>query len=418
MRLSAFAAVGILAASLGLAQTPAPAASRPVALYSAVGSELTHYALDVTTATLVKQETVTLLASVQEGWPHPSGRYLYITWSSGGPGEGGHEHGVSAFRVDPKTGALQAHGPSIALPARSVYMTLDIPGTHFITAHNEPAGATVYAINADGTIGAKVPQPANLDFGVYPHNVRMDASNQMVTIMARGNQPTATKAEEPGAMKIFGYKDGVLSNRASIAVNGGLAYRVRHLEFHPTRPFAFVTIEAQNKLHVYRKLDGPTLSAQPIFVKDVLVDPKKPFRQATSSIHMHPNGRFLYLGNRASDMVDFQGKKILTGGENSIAVFSVNQETGEPTLIQNADTHGNHPRTFAIDPSGRILVVGNSNEVLMRSPSGTGDQLLTIPASLSVFRIGDDGKLTFVRKYDQKVEGPKTLFWTGMVTLP
>jgi 6-phosphogluconolactonase len=33
-----------------------------------------------------------------------------------------------------------------------------------------------------------------------------------------------------------------------------------------------------------------------------------------------------------------------------------------------------------------------------------------------VFRIGDDGKLAFVRKYDVDV-GNNTMFWMGMVQL-
>jgi hypothetical protein len=33
-----------------------------------------------------------------------------------------------------------------------------------------------------------------------------------------------------------------------------------------------------------------------------------------------------------------------------------------------------------------------------------------------VFRIGDDGKLDFVRKYDVEV-GNQQMFWMGMVTL-
>ncbi len=45
-----------------------------------------------------------------------------------------------------------------------------------------------------------------------------------------------------------------------------------------------------------------------------------------------------------------------------------------------------------------------------------GDAIRTVPAGLSVFPIGDDGKLTFVRKYDIDV-GPKTMFWMGMVQL-
>jgi 6-phosphogluconolactonase len=39
-----------------------------------------------------------------------------------------------------------------------------------------------------------------------------------------------------------------------------------------------------------------------------------------------------------------------------------------------------------------------------------------VPACLSVFRIGEDGKLDFVRKYDVEV-GDKQMFWMGMVTL-
>ena len=45
-----------------------------------------------------------------------------------------------------------------------------------------------------------------------------------------------------------------------------------------------------------------------------------------------------------------------------------------------------------------------------------GDTVRTVPAGLSVLRIGDDGKLTFVRKYDIDVDG-KTMFWMGMVQL-
>jgi hypothetical protein len=45
-----------------------------------------------------------------------------------------------------------------------------------------------------------------------------------------------------------------------------------------------------------------------------------------------------------------------------------------------------------------------------------GDTVKAVPAGLSVFRIGDDGKLTFVRKYDIDVQG-KTMFWMGMVPL-
>jgi hypothetical protein len=40
-----------------------------------------------------------------------------------------------------------------------------------------------------------------------------------------------------------------------------------------------------------------------------------------------------------------------------------------------------------------------------------------LPAALVVYRIGDDGKLTFARKYDIDT-GRFMQFWTGIVTLP
>jgi hypothetical protein len=38
-----------------------------------------------------------------------------------------------------------------------------------------------------------------------------------------------------------------------------------------------------------------------------------------------------------------------------------------------------------------------------------------VPAGLTVFRMGNDGKLTFAHKYD--IVGDRTMFWMGMVPL-
>jgi len=40
-----------------------------------------------------------------------------------------------------------------------------------------------------------------------------------------------------------------------------------------------------------------------------------------------------------------------------------------------------------------------------------------VAAGLTVFRMGEDGKLSFVRTYDIDV-GDKSMFWMGMVPLP
>ncbi|MBV6430207.1 MAG: 6-phosphogluconolactonase [Bryobacteraceae bacterium] len=399
--------------SAGAFAAPGFAATRKTVLYAATGPELSTYAVDIEGAKLTRQASVTLPANVQEAWPHPSRKFLYVAWSSNGGGPGGR-HGVTAFARDAASGALSPHGSPISLVSRAVFLTVDVPGTHIVVAHNNPSMATVYRIEPDGTLGARVAQPAGLDFGVYAHQVRVAPSNRMVVLVTRGNGPTATKKEDPGALKVFGYKDGILSNRASIAPGGGYGFQPRHLEFHPARPFAYITLERQNKVQMYKVVDGSTLSAAPLFTKETLEDPGRMATQAASAIHAHPNGRFLYVGNRGSATEMFEGKRVMAATENSIAVYSIRPETGEPTLIQNADTHGVHPRTFTLDPSGRLLVVANLEQALVREKNA----VRTLPANLAVFRIGEDGKLTFVRKYDQDTSRGRSLFWTGMVELP
>src|SRR5262249_10964146 len=121
---------------------------------------------------------------------------------------------------------------------------------------------------------------------------------------------------------------------------------------------------------------------------------------------------FWYGANRAEATAELQGKQVFKGGENSIVVYAINQSTGEPSPIQHIETQKIHPRTFHIDPSGRLLVAEHNAPLAVRD----GDAIRTVPAGLSVFRIGDDGKLTFARKYDVDV-GDKTMFWMGMVAL-
>jgi 6-phosphogluconolactonase len=174
----------------------------------------------------------------------------------------------------------------------------------------------------------------------------------------------------------------------------------------------YVSIETQNKMYTY-SMEGGRINPEIAFRAETLAEPNNiRARQAAGTVHVHPNGRFLYGANRAEATVEFQGKKVFKGGENSIVVYSINQTTGEPTPIQHADTEKIHPRTFHIDPSARLLVAEHNLPVDVRE----GDTVKTVPAGLSVFRLGDDGKLTFVRAYDVDV-GDKTMFWMGMVPL-
>lgn len=394
--------------------TEAQMSSNKVALYANVGADLTHYDVDVAGAALIKRATVTLPAGVQYAWPHVSRRYLYVASSSSasGYGKAGTEHYVTAFRIDPASGALTPHGAPIRLPTRPIHMSTDIPSENILVAFNNPSALHVYRINKDFTPGEEVTQPGPIDAGIYAHQVRVTPDNRLAILVTRGNEGTSSKAEDPGALKVFEYRNGVLTNEVSIAPNGGKEFGPRHLDFHPTRPWMYVSIETQNKMYMYR-MEGGKINPEIAFRKETLADSKNiKSRQAASTVHVHPNGRFLYGANRADATIEVEGKKVFKGGENSIVVYSINQSTGEPTPIQHIETRAIHPRTFHIDPSGRMLVAQHNLPVNVRD----GNAVRAVPAGLSVFRIGDDGKLTFVRKYDIDV-GDKTMFWMGMVQL-
>jgi 6-phosphogluconolactonase len=386
-----------------------------VVFYASVGPALTLYHVDVDKAALARQSTAQLPANVQYAWTHPSAPFLYVASSSGGPGSAGAagtDHYLTALRIDPATGALHAHGPSAALRSRPIHMSLDRAGAYALTAYNIPSGASVHRINADGTVGDEIKQNASLDGGIYGHQIRTTPANNAVILVTRGNAAAGGKPEDPGALKVYGFKDGKLTNRASIAPNGGYGFGPRHLDFHPSLPLAYVSLETQNKLTVY-PLKGDTLEPQAIYTKETLAEPGNiRGRQAASTVHVHPNGRFVYVGNRASDTVEFEGKKVFPGGENSIAVYAIDPATGEPTLIQHADVHGIHPRTFSLDPSGRMLVSAQIRPMLVRDGAG----VKSVPANLTTFRVGADGKLTFVHAYEVDT-GDAMQFWSGMVAL-
>ncbi len=380
--------------------------------YASIGPELALYDIDVDGAALTKQSGVTLPANIQYAWPHPSRRYLYVVSSNGGPGLTGDKHFANALTIDPATGALRLHGEPAALPSRPIHASVDHSGEYLLTAYNNPSNITVHRLNADGTIGAPVAQSGTLDFGIYAHQILAAPSNKAVLLVTRGNDAKPDKPEDPGAIKTFAFNAGVLSSLASIAPDTGLGFGPRHLDFHPTMPWVFVSIERQNKLYVYRRDDTTGLARDPMFVKDTLANPKPPVRQAAGSIHVHPNGKFVYLTNRASDLTTVGGKTVVIEGENNVAVFAIDQATGEPTLIQNADGRAYELRTFGIDPSGRMLVAASIKSVPVRDGSG----IKTVPARLSVFRIASDGKLDMARQYDIDT-GNFQQFWTGMVTL-
>ena len=381
-------------------------------LYASVGPELIRYDVDVEGAALVRRESVTLQTNAQYAWPHMGRGMLYVASSSNLARVPGNDHRLGAYRIDPASGALTPHGDEIRLPTRPINVTTDAAGTHVLVAFNRPSALRVYRVNPDATLGGEVQQAETPDAGVFAHQVRVAPEGQLVFLVTRGNSAGGDRPEEPGALKVFRFHDGVLEKAASVAPNSGYGFGPRHLDFHPARPWVYVSRERENRLDMFRLEDGIP-AATPAFSKCTLCAPSRPVsHQAAGPIHVHPGGRFVYVANRADGTVAHQGRKVFAGGENSLAVYAIDAGSGEPVLIQHIDTRGIHCRTFHIDPGGCLLVAAHSMKRLVRG----GDAMREVPAGLSVFRIGTDGRLAFARKYDIDI-GEKFLFWVGMVPI-
>jgi 6-phosphogluconolactonase len=381
--------------------------------YASVGPLLKTFEVDVEGAQLRERGAVALPANIQYAWPHPSRRFLYVVSSNGGPGLPGDKHFAHALAIDSATGSLRPQGEPAPLPSRPIHASLDRSGACLLTAYNDPSGLTVHRLGSDGTIGAAVEQAPDLDTGIYAHQILAMPSNRHVVLVTRGNNAGASKSEGPGAIKTFGFAEGKLKNLASIAPNKGFGFGPRHLDFHPTKPWVFVSIERQNKLYVYEIDEATGLSPEPIFVKETLSNPRTPVSQGAGAIHVHASGKFVYLTNRTFPARE-GGREVSQGGEyigeDNLVVYALDQNSGEPKAIQHIDGLGVQLRTFGIDASGRLLVAASIMPMLRSD--GT-----TVPAGMTVFRIAEDGTLAVARKYDVAV-GTSQQFWSGMVALP
>ncbi|HEV2626797.1 MAG TPA: beta-propeller fold lactonase family protein, partial [Xanthobacteraceae bacterium] len=146
--------------------------------YASVGPRLKLFDVDPDGAELRERGAIAAPANIQYAWAHPSRRFLYVVSSNGGPGIAGDQHFANAFLIDPATGSLSPHGEPAALPSRPIHTSVDRSGGYLLTAYNNPSGLTVHRLAADGSIGAPVQQPSDLDTGIYAHQILATPSNR------------------------------------------------------------------------------------------------------------------------------------------------------------------------------------------------------------------------------------------------
>ena len=116
----------------------------------------------------------------------------------------------------------------------------------------------------------------------------------------------------------------------------------RHLAVHPNGRYLYLANELDNTVTAFNYDDADatlhrlqTLSTLPDRFRDA---------NTVADIHLHPDGRWVYLSNR---------------GHDSIAIYRCDAASGSLEPAGHVSCGGAHPRNFAIDARGRVMVVAN-----------------------------------------------------------
>jgi YVTN family beta-propeller protein len=147
------------------------------------------------------------------------------------------------------------------------------------------------------------------------------------------------------------------------------------VDFHPTRPFAYVINELDSTITTYQ------FDPDKGVLKALQIVPTTPStytgNNTGAEVVVAPSGRFVYGSNR---------------GHNSIAIFAVDNQTGMLNSVGWESTQGETPRFFALDPSGAYLYAANQGSdtvVILSVDEATGRltptmQLLKVASPTSI----------------------------------
>ena len=257
---------------------------------------------------------------------------------------------VRTFALDPATGALTQLNSQPTGGVWPCHLSLDPAGKWLLTANYYSGSLTIFPILPDGRLGPYsdivkhrgIPGPDPVrQKTAHPHMIKFDPTGHFVLVSDLGLDRIFIYILDASSGKLQPYTPGeVIMPPAS---------GPRHFVFNSTGRFLYLANELDStvtactwdggtgRLTPFQKL--PTLPAGFEGVNNV------------ADIHLHPNGRFLYVSNR---------------GHDSLAIFAVDERSGLLSALGHAPSGGRTPRGFAIDPFGKFLLVANqdSNSII------------------------------------------------------
>jgi len=266
---------------------------------------------------------------------------------------------ATAFRIDEQTGHLTVLNRQPTNGKNGVRLVVD-PTNRFIVLANYSSGTVaVLPINPNGSL-APLSDLASPPGKPGPHRTRQESSHPHDTLFDR--QGRFVVVPDLGLDAVFVYRLDTASGKLvandppSVTARPGAG--PRHVDFHPSKPYAYVVNELDSTIATYR-FDPERGELKPLQVITTL-PPAFTGNSTTAEIAVAPSGRFVYGSNR---------------GHDSLAIFAVDDATGVLAPVGWEPTQGKTPRLFAIEPSGTFLYAANQDSdtiVTFRVDQATG----------------------------------------------
>ncbi len=311
-----------------------------IGTYSSGDEDGIHvYRLDMATGALAHQSSIGGIDNPSFLDIAPNRRFLYAIGETSAVGDrpGG---AVAAFAIDQQSGALTHINTESTVGPGPCHISIDRAGQYALAANYGGGSVAILPIREDGSLGAATDFVQHEGSSVNPS--RQEGPHAHSIMVAPNNKHAF--APDLGIDKVLIYAidhaNGklVAQTPAEIAPGSG----PRHLAFHPNGQQAYVINEMSNTITAF-DYDADAGKLTTIQTISTLPDGYTEVSH-TADIHVHPNGRFLYGSNR---------------GHDSIAVYAIDQDTGQLALVEIVPTGGANPRNFGLDPTGTYLVVGN-----------------------------------------------------------
>jgi 6-phosphogluconolactonase len=311
----------ILAAAL-----PGGAASAASIVYvgNAGSADISVLRLEVADGALTPVETVPVPGVQRPGGAtpiaiRPDRGVLYI-------GQRGQPLAVAAFRIAADSGRLSLIG-SDPLAGNMAYLATDRAGRFLLAASFADDRITVNAIAPDGRVG---PLVQSLATPPKPHAILTDAANRHAIATSLGGDRLLRFRFDAAAGTLMPLSP------ADVPVRDGAG--PRHLAFHPAGRVLYVLNELDGSIDVF-DYDAAGGGLTPKQTASMLPSGFKG-RPSAAELRLTADGRWLYASERTS---------------STLAGFAVSASHGTLTAIGHFPTAA-QPRSFAIDPAGRVLV--------------------------------------------------------------